>query len=68
MGITFGTLSSDGQLTDVEIVDRGVIEKCPHVIFDPDHYRPDGTCKCDDPNNSIMKEWGYSWNGTQWIS
>jgi hypothetical protein len=36
--------------------------KCPFAIFDPTHYREDGTCKCNDPmHRELMKrEWGYT--------
>lgn len=35
--------------------------KCPFAIMVPEHYRDDGTCKCDDPTHRAMmiKEWGY---------
>lgn len=35
---------------------------CPHVILDLKHYRPDGSCRCDDPSEQrrMMAEWGYS--------
>jgi len=35
---------------------------CPHVIFDVSHYRANGTCKCDDPDEQarMIREWGYS--------
>lgn len=35
--------------------------QCPHYIMAPEHYRPDGTCKCDDPDDPHMAEWGYTW-------
>jgi hypothetical protein len=37
------------------------ILKCPFYIMIPDHYREDGTCKCNDPIERIkmIKEWGY---------
>lgn len=38
--------------------------KCPHCILMPQHYRADGTCKCDDPNEHVMQGWGYRWNET----
>lgn len=41
---------------------QGMIGGCPHYIFVPDHYRADGTCKCNDPHDSSMKEWGYAWD------
>ncbi len=37
-------------------------QKCPHFILVGNHYRGDGTCKCDDPNETVMREWGYKWN------
>lgn len=39
-----------------------MIRQCPHYIFDPDHFRADGSCKCFDPNDAHMSEWGYEWN------
>lgn len=35
---------------------------CPHSIMVPEHYREDGSCKCDDPNDPLMAEWGYYWS------
>ena len=37
-------------------------QKCPHFIFVGDHYRADGSCKCDNPNETIMASWGYVWS------
>lgn len=36
--------------------------RCPFAILIPDHYRADGTCKCNDPEEQKMmiKDWGYS--------
>ena len=42
------------------------IQACPHAIFVPEHYRTDGSCKCDDPNEAVMAEWGYTWAGGVW--
>ena len=38
------------------------IMSCPHVIISPDHYRADGSCKCNDPaeQERMISEWGYS--------
>lgn len=35
--------------------------KCPFAIIALEHYRPDGTCKCDDREHRVhmRKEWGY---------
>ena len=37
-------------------------EVCPHLVMWPSHFRDDGTCKCDDPKEVIMRSWGYKWN------
>lgn len=44
--------------------------KCPHCIMVPEHYRDDGSCKCNDPSATIMLEWGYVWSyeKQQWVS
>jgi hypothetical protein len=36
--------------------------KCPFLIMDFYHYRPDGTCKCDDPQEQarMIAEWDYT--------
>jgi len=41
---------------------QSMIRSCPQFIFSPDHYRADGSCKCDDPHDANMSEWGYTWN------
>lgn len=35
--------------------------KCPFVIMVASHYRDDGSCKCDDPEERAMmiREWEY---------
>ena len=45
-----------------------MIRSCPHVIMMPSHYRADGSCKCDDPHDADMKEWGYEWKETAWVA
>lgn len=41
---------------------QGMIGGCPFVIFNPEHYRADGSCKCDDAaHREFMKrEWEYT--------
>lgn len=60
--IKFGTLHQGGRLTNVRHIKQTTINACPHVIFLPEHYRDDGSCKCDDPQEQAMmiREWGYS--------
>lgn len=44
------------------------IMKCPHAIIMSEHYNADGSCKCNDPNATVMAEWGYKWDGSKWTS
>lgn len=61
-GEIFGRLRQDGKVENLRVIHRADIARCPYLILDPDHYRVDGTCRCDDPNASVMAEWGYVWN------
>jgi hypothetical protein len=54
--------------TKIRILKQSDIGKCPHCIFAPEHYREDGSCKCDDHSEVVMAEWGYHWNGKRWDS
>lgn len=72
--VKFSTVTPDGRGGLVESNARTLkladIQRCPHYIIDPDHYRANGSCLCDDPNAGIMAEWGYKWSATskQWES
>ena len=59
--IEFGTLHPDGTLTNVRYIKQSDVGKCPYYIMVPEHYRTDGSCKCDDPDEQAMmiREWGY---------
>ena len=63
--VTFGNLSPEG-FTQTRVLDRESILACPHVIMMPNHYREDGSCRCDDPEHARMIDWGYTWNGLTW--
>ncbi len=58
---TFGTLNPDGTLSNVREIPQSVLRRCPFFILDQDHYREDGTCKCNDPEyrKTVMYAWGY---------
>lgn len=60
--IEFGTLLPDGSLVNVRKLARSDMQACPHTIWVAEHYREDGTCKCDDPSNHDMIRWGYRWS------
>lgn len=72
--VVFAKLEPDGRggfrVVEQKIIKQGVIAKCPHVIFATEHYRDDGTCKCNDPEAKEMAEWGYEWSDAtkQWES
>ncbi len=55
-------------MTDMTQMKLSDIARCPHYIIEPEHYRNDGSCKCDDPAEIIMIEWGYCWDGKQWVN
>jgi len=60
--IQFGTLHPDGTLTNTRTLQQSAIRACPFVIFDPSHYREDGSCKCNDKAEQVkmVREWGYT--------
>lgn len=62
----FLKLHPDGTVTDGRHIKPSDMMKCPHFIMVADHYRDDGTCKCNDPNETVMREWGYKWKNGQW--
>ena len=55
---------STGRLmeTDLREIPRTSIANCPFAIFGSQHYRDDGTCKCNDPDERVMlmRDWGYA--------
>lgn len=63
-------LRPDGKLieTNIREIKQSDMLKCPHCIMMQQHYRSDGSCKCSDPNETVMAEWGYEWNGSVWIA
>lgn len=47
---------------NILIMRQSDIAKCPFYILVPEHYREDGTCKCNDAEEraKMIREWGYS--------
>ena len=45
----------------VTILKQSDLLRCPFVIMVPEHYRADGTCKCDSASyrRMMMREWQY---------
>lgn len=64
----FGKLHEDGTYVHVRTLPSSALKACPHVIFMPEHYRADNTCRCDDADHTEMAEWGYRWNGYLWVA
>lgn len=52
----------DGTFTDQKTMKRSAFLYCPQYMAEIEHYREDGTCKCDDENETVMAEWGYRWD------
>jgi len=61
--IPFYRLSSDGTSS---LVSQITPERCPNFIIWPEHYRPDGSCFCNDKAHTKMREWGYKWRKGAW--
>lgn len=66
------TLDERGNAVESEVRDikHEHIMACPHYIIVAEHYRDSGACKCNDPNHTVMSEWGYVWSNEtmQWES
>lgn len=58
----FSKMDETGRISDVRTISQAAMLKCPHVIMMPEHYRPDGSCKCNDAAHRAMMcmEWGYT--------
>ncbi len=56
-------LHPDGSITDEVELDPS---RCPSFIMVPEHYRADGSCRCDDITHVEMNEWGYTWGDGRW--
>lgn len=59
--IQFGTLTKEGNLINTRMIKQSDIGKCRFFILVPEHYREDGSCKCDDATHRKMmiRKWGY---------
>jgi hypothetical protein len=57
----FGMLTPEGYV-HIRTLKQEAMLACPHVIFAPEHYRDDESCRCDDPDHTEMTKWGYIWD------
>jgi hypothetical protein len=46
----------------VQYIMQSDMFKCPFAIMVPEHYRPDGSCKCNDPaeRQRMIDDWEYT--------
>jgi len=58
--VRMGTLTPSG-LVNVRTIRQSDLLACPHVILSPEHYRDDGSCRCDDPTEQarLVAEYDY---------
>jgi len=63
-----GVVDKNGNLveTDIREIPQSAMLQCPHTIMVAEHYRPDNSCRCDDPQHTEMAEWGYTWRKDRW--
>ena len=67
--VTFAALHGDGTVTNVRRITQAAIGTCAHFMMVPEHYREDGSCRCDDPQHQEMHEFGYRWDeqSLRWV-
>jgi hypothetical protein len=53
-GVTLGELH--GSITNVRVISQSDISNCPYHITLAEHYRQDGSCRCDDPKHTEMAD------------
>lgn len=63
--ITFSSMELvNGELVETSrrLIKQTDIQRCPFVIMVPEHYREDGSCKCNDPaeRERMKLEWEYT--------
>ncbi len=60
--IQFGTLNQDGTITNKRELKQSNIAACTFFIMMPEHYRENGSCKCNNREHRtiMIREWKYS--------
>lgn len=66
--VQLGNLQPDGRVTNQREISQSDILACPHAILMVEHYRDDGSCRCNDPDHCLMSDWGYTWDDGRWIA
>jgi hypothetical protein len=59
---TFGRLEPDGSYVSIGVLSQASMLACPFCIIDFEHYRADGTCKCDESAEQarLIREFDYT--------
>lgn len=60
--VEFGKVDAEGNYEKVGTLSQAAIMRCPHAIIEYSHYREDGTCRCDDPDEQarLIREYDYA--------
>lgn len=61
-GIRIATIRADGSMRYDVVHPQAAVLKCPFLIMVPEHFRSDGTCKCDCAveRARMVAEWEYT--------
>lgn len=59
---TFGRLEPDGRYVYIGELSQASMLACPFCIIDFEHYRLDGTCRCDEPAEQarLIRDYDYT--------
>lgn len=53
---------TNNRTPEIRVLKQSDMLKCPFAIMAMEHYRDDGTCKCNDAEHRAMmiREWEYT--------
>ena len=59
--VQFGRMDETGRVFDEREISHESIQACRFLILVAEHYREDGSCRCDDAQHRVMiiREWEY---------
>jgi hypothetical protein len=60
--IEFHEIDENGRITPGGRLTKEQIRRCPFALMLPQHYRADGTCKCNcaRERQRMIEEWDYT--------
>lgn len=58
----FYEIDESGATKHIRTLSQADMARCPFLIMLPEHYRDDGTCKCNcsTERERMIREWGYT--------